>query len=282
MLARLGVTVCMAALAAAVASAAPATQRSSVLVIGDSVATGMYWNTDAIAVMQKNLDLVWDIAVCRTIGGVSCPYEGKRAPTLLDAVASRGTVPPTVVVIVGYNDPEETFSAEVDEAMSALVAAGARTVLWLTLFESQPQYHPMNMLLARAEERWPQLVLVDWNAAAQNQPWLFQSDEVHLKRTGGLVMSHLVHGAVTQILDPLRVRGPLWLRVGRATAMRLHAHGGTPPYRWRVASGRPPRGFRLLADGTLTTAARKGPSASLVLSVSDADGITAYLPVVER
>ena len=67
-------------------------------------------------------------------------------------------------------------------------------------------------------------------------------------------MAHLAHAAVMQIVDPLRVRAtPLRLQVGRAYTMKLHAQGGTPPYRWRVASGRPPRGFHLLADGTLVT-----------------------------
>ena len=95
------------------------------LVIGDSVATGMYWHDDAIAVMQKKLGVYWDVAVCRTIDGTSCPFDGERAPTLLQVVAARGVVPPTVVVEVGYNDPAGTFSTEVDRAMSALIAAGA-------------------------------------------------------------------------------------------------------------------------------------------------------------
>ena len=73
--------------------------------IGDSVATGMYWHDDAIAVMQKELGVYWDVAVCRTIDGTSCPFDGERAPTLLQVVAARGIVPPTVVVEVGYNDP---------------------------------------------------------------------------------------------------------------------------------------------------------------------------------
>ena len=97
------------------------------LVIGDSVATGMYWHDDSIAVMQETLGVYWDVAICRTIDGTSCPFDGERAPTLMQAVSARGTVPPTVVVEVGYNDPAGTFATEVDKAMSALTAAGART-----------------------------------------------------------------------------------------------------------------------------------------------------------
>jgi len=272
--------VCLAMLVVSLASAEAATPPS-VLVIGDSVATGMLWNRDAIAVMQKGLDVSWDVAVCRTIGGTSCPFDGTRAPTLLQAVASRRVVPPTVVVVVGYNDPAPTFSSEVDAAMSALSAAGAKNVIWLTLRESRPPYPTLNPLLEEAQERWPQLVLVDWNAASQSNPSWFQNDFVHLTRLGGLAMAHLAHGAVVRIFDPLHVlETPLWMEKSRPHTMHLQAAGGTPPYSWRVAGGRPPPGFHLLADGTLTTDA--GKAASVLVTVTDADGSTANMRVLDR
>ena len=64
--------------------------------------------------------------------------------------------------------------------------------------------------------------------------------------------------------------------------MKLRAQGGTPPYRWRVAGGRPPRGFHLLANGTLVTTGASRGRASLTLAVTDADGTAAKLQVLER
>ena len=279
---RLVVSVGLAVLAVASASAGAAAPPS-VLVIGDSVATGMYWHDDAIAVMQENLGVYWDVAVCRTIDGTSCPFDGERAPTLVQAVAARGTVPPTVVVEVGYNDPAGTFAAEVDKAMSALTAAGATHVLWLTMRESRAPYPTLNALLDKAAARWPQLELVDWNAFSETHPSWFQTDDVHLTAEGGIAMAHLAHGAVMQVLDPLRVSStPLRLKARRAYAMRLRAEGGTPPYRWRVASGRPPRGFHLLANGTLVMTGASRAQATLTLAVTDADGTAAKLQVLER
>ena len=279
---RLVVSVGLAVLAVASASAGAAAPPS-VLVIGDSVATGMYWHDDAIAVMQENLGVYWDVAVCRTIDGTSCPFDGERAPTLVQAVAARGTVPPTVVVEVGYNDPAGTFAAEVDKAMSALTAAGATHVLWLTMRESRAPYPTLNALLDKAAARWSQLELVDWNAVSESHPSWFQTDDVHLTAEGGIAMAHLAHGAVMQLLDPLRVSStPLRLKARRAYAMRLRAEGGTPPYRWRVASGRPPRGFHLLANGTLVMTGASRAQATLTLAVTDADGTAAKLQVLER
>src|SRR4051794_16627240 len=132
---RLGVSLGVATLVVAAASAVAATPPT-VLVIGDSVATGMYWYDDAIAIMQQNLGVYWDVAICRTIDGTSCPFDGERPPTLIQVVEARGTVPATVVVVVGYNDPADVFATEVDHAMSVLTAAGATHVLWLTMRES--------------------------------------------------------------------------------------------------------------------------------------------------
>jgi hypothetical protein len=271
---------CLAALVVAVASAGAAKQPA-VLVIGDSVATGMFWHDSAIAVMQKNLAVTWDVAVCRTVGGTSCPFEGARPPTLLEVVAVRRTVPPTVVVVVGYNDPASTFAGEVDAAMSALTAAGANNVIWLTLRESRAPYPLFNTILAEAQERWPQLVLVDWNAASESHLSWFQNDYVHLTATGGVAMAHLAHGAVMRIFNPLHVlTTDLWVQHSRPHRLRLHAAGGTPPYRWHLEGGRPLPGFHLRADGALRIDA--GHTGSVLVTVTDADGSSANMRVLER
>jgi hypothetical protein len=278
---RLAVFVCAATIVVAAATAGAAAPPL-VLVIGDSVATGMFWHDDAIAVMQENLGVYWDVAICRAVDGTSCPFDGERAPTLIQAVEARGTVPPTVVVVAGYNDPAETFAIDVDHAMSVLTAAGATHVLWLTMRESHVPYPTLNALLDQATVRWPQLEVVDWNAASESHPSWFQTDDIHLTPEGGLAMAHLAHAAVMQVVDPLRVRStPLQLRAGRSYTMKLHAQGGAPPYRWRVAAGRPPRGFHLLANGTLVTKAATHVQATVMLAVTDADGTTTNLQVLE-
>jgi hypothetical protein len=279
---RLAVSVSVATLVVAAASAVAAAPPT-VLVIGDSVATGMYWHDDAIAVMQQGLGVYWDIAICRAIDGTSCPFDGARPPTLIQAVEARGTVPPTVVVEVGYNDPADTFAAEVDHAMSVLTTAGATHVLWLTMRESRAQYPTLNALLEQATARWPQLEVVDWNAASESHPSWFQTDDIHLTAEGGLAMAHLTHAAVMQVVDPLRVRTtPLRLQAGRAYTMKLRAQGGTPPYWWRVASGHPPRGFHLLANGTLVMTGKTHAPATFMLAVTDGDDAIANLQVLER
>ena len=82
----------VAALTLAVATgAARAAQPAlaQVMVLGDSVATGMSWHEDAIAVMQRNLDVDWQVAVCRRLTGVSCTLASllNKSPAKLASVA---------------------------------------------------------------------------------------------------------------------------------------------------------------------------------------------------
>ena len=253
---------------------APAQPR--VLIIGDSVATAMYWHDDAVSVMQKNLAVTWEVQVCRRLAGTSCESDGVTPPTLLDVVEPQAELPPIVVLVMGYNDYEDTFAANVDATMDALLARGVRHVLWLTLTESRDPYPELNKILEAKAAQWPQLELVDWNAYSYNEPHWFQNDFVHLDYKGGIAMAHLVHRSVVALVDPLRIpeRSLPALQTHHRFATRLRAVGGTPPYHWRIAAGRPPHGVHLLANGRLYgDPARAARGFSVV--VIDSDGATA-------
>ena len=285
MRARAFLSLLLTILAAATAGGSGVTAAPSppVLLVGDSVATGMLWHEPAVVAMQQELAVDWQVEICRTLTGTSCPFDGRRPPTLVQLVQTLGHVPPIVVVEMGYNDPAGTFAASVDQAMTALVGSGATHVLWLTLHAVRAPYPALNDVLEAATARWPQLELVDWNTAAANRWGWFQSDGVHLLEPGGIAMAHLVHAAVMRLVDPLHVAAPPpILRGGHRYSLRLRAAGGTPPYRWHVASGRPPRGFHLLASGRLTADLPRSAHASVTLAVTDADGVAAKVALDAR
>jgi hypothetical protein len=265
----------LAATISTVVTARPEARDERVLIIGDSIATGMLWHTAAVSAMQKNLGVEWQVAVCRTLTGPGCPFNGQRPPALVDLVRAIARVPAVVVVEMGYNDPEQTFAASVDAAMSSLLAAGAQHVLWLTLRAARNPYPDLDVLLRQAVLRWPQLELIDWDRAASGQYGWFQSDGVHLTELGGVAMAHLVHAAVVAQIDPLHIDGPPRFRSGHNYDLGLRAVGGTPPYVWSVASGRPPRGFHLLADGRVDAHLPTSVHADFEIAARDAEGVTA-------
>lgn len=268
-----GAAAAAAAAAAGTRTAQPADPR--VLLIGDSISTGMLWYPQAVSIVQKNLAFTWQVAVCRTLTGESCPFLGARSETALELIASLPSVPPWVVVEMGYNDPLDTFSSAVDQTISALLAKGAKHVLWLTLRAAREPYPELDQILTAAAATHPQLELVDWNDYAASQPGWFQNDGVHLTYLGGIAMAHLVHGSLYELIAPLRVHLSILpsLYPRHRYRAKLRATGGTPPYSWAVGSGEPPRGLRLLANGVVTgTPVGTGPL-DFVARVTDADGV---------
>ena len=49
----------------------------------------------------------------------------------------------------------------------------------MTLREQRSDYATMNAQIRAAAAKWPQLVVVDWNAASSNRAW-FGDDGLHL------------------------------------------------------------------------------------------------------
>src|SRR5689334_5014145 len=96
-IATIAAVVFSAAVLAATASGA-AQPVPDVTIIGDSVMTGVFWHPEAVTIMQYGLAVHWDVAICRTLTGESCPFDGSRPPTLLDVVQTDGSsISPTVI-----------------------------------------------------------------------------------------------------------------------------------------------------------------------------------------
>jgi hypothetical protein len=261
----------LAATASGTASPVP-----DVTIIGDSVMTGVLWHPAAVSIVQAGLGVRWEVAICRTLSGISCPFDGSRPPTLVDVVHEDGaSLGRTVVVEVGYNDPPDAFPGEVDESIDALLAAGVKRILWVDLHEVLPQYGEMNRMLAAAAVRHPEVSIVDWNGFAQSGYGWFQSDQIHLTAAGGIELATLLHAAVWKATAPPLVVSTRPLprcRMGRQYTARLRASGGRPPYRWQSVSGPLPRGLHLLSDGEIDGVPRGPGRVEVELQVTDSAG----------
>jgi hypothetical protein len=297
---RLGVVVAAAVLATAcflAAGSSPAAaayaQPDRVTVIGDSVLTAVQWNQQPLSILEQgfaNMDL--EIAICRTLTGESCPFDGGRPPTLVDLVQGLGgQIGATVVVEVGYNDPEATFADAVNASIQKLLDAGVQRILWVNYHDWLPQYTRMNATLANVAKAYPQVSIVDWQALSLNRYSWFQGDGIHLVHDGAIALATLIHDSIVRALapppppptfDPLVVDPPRLsaVQVGERFSMRLDVSGGEAPYRWRVTSGPLPRGVHLLANGVLTGKPARAGRIRLALAVKDAAGDSAALRAV--
>jgi hypothetical protein len=175
------------------AGASPAERtRPRVTVIGDSVITAVAYTAQARSLLGRNIDLHFLAVVCRRLVQPSCWYNGTRPPTALDVINTNGaSLGDTVIVESGYNEYVQQYADDLDTVMKALVAAGVTDVLWVTLREQRPDYATMNAQIRAAAAKWPQLVVVDWNAASRNRPW-FGDDGLHLNYQGSVGMAKLL------------------------------------------------------------------------------------------
>ena len=127
MLARAAVVGLVAVLALVGAKTASPTTRADVAapphvtLFGDSVAEGIIDNPPARAVVAKGLDVRFEVAPCRRVGNLSCPFNGVRPPNVIDVVNDIGSaLGPTVVVAVGYNDYADQYATNIEDAVSLM------------------------------------------------------------------------------------------------------------------------------------------------------------------
>jgi hypothetical protein len=272
--------VVMAALAgSAQAADAPPPQ---VTVIGDSVLTAVQWNADPLAILQGGLEMRLEIGICRTLTGVSCPFESGRVPTLVDLVHSLGPdLGKVVLVEVGYNDDHDTFAQSVEQSITAMLDAGVQKILWANLHGFAQQWLDMNAVLAAAARRHPQLTVIDWNAYAGDHWSWFQGDNVHLVHPGAMAMATLFRQAIDRVVDPVVIKAaPLPIaHVGRAYAARFSASGGVGPYTWRITRGSLPRGLSLRPGGSIDGVPRRSGKINIVVSAADSTALAAVRAV---
>ena len=209
----------------------------------------MQYEADALRILTSGIDLDPQLAVCRRLVQESCPYKGTRPLTLVDLLPTI-RLAPTVIVSVGYNDPESTFGDSVGTALDALEKAGAERVLWLTLREERQSYANMNDVLRAAVATHPEVTIVDWNMYSRSHPDWFQDDGLHLGYAGAVGMATLIHKKLVEA-GVVQAPAPAGLaiattklpaaRVGRPYLAQLRATGGTKPVRWTRLTGIAPR-----------------------------------------
>jgi hypothetical protein len=268
------------------AAAAASAQQNQVTVIGDSILTAVEWYSQPRSILEQGLPGVdLQIAVCRRLTGISCPFDGERPPNLVVVVQGLGgEIGSTVVVEVGYNDPEEGFAAAVEASVQSLLAAGVHRILWVNYHDWVPPYAQLNAILAQVVARYPQVNIVDWQADSLNRYSWFQSDGIHLVLQGAIALATLIHDALVQALvapPPIVPHAPTTTvaQVGSRFTARLRVTGGDGPFRWRVVGGPLRCGLRLLADGVLTGTPTSPGRITIDLLVSDALGESAPLQV---
>lgn len=227
-----------------------------VTVIGDSVADAIPADASAVAVLRQGIDLDLEVAACRRVDQESCPSGGVRPPNVVQLAKTMGSkLGPNVVVAAGYNDFEDQYAQNIENALDAFKAAGVKHVWWLTLRAAHHGYITMNDDIEAAAKNHPELRVIDWNLYSRSHPDWFQADGLHLLGPGSEAMATLIHKTLLDdgvALKPVQVTTAALpaARRGKAYAVKLQGSAGLAPYRWSLLA-RAPKGLHLEADGRI-------------------------------
>lgn len=254
-----------------------------VTLIGDSVATAILYDKGAQAILARGVDLRLELAPCRRVAQESCPYEGARAPNLIELVEKLGKeVGPTAIVSVGYNDYESQYAADMEAALDALHRAGVERVIWATLRATRTTYLSMNDTIEAAARRHPEMSVADWNLYSRSHPEWFWDDGLHVKGEGARAMATLFHRSLDAVgvplPEPLRIqtRALPAAVASKAYVSQLAASGGRKPYRWARGAGFP-GWLSVTVGGRLSgRAPDRAGTATVVVRVRDAAGAAAW------
>ena len=227
-----------------------------VTLIGDSVADAIPGDASAVAVLRQGVDLDLEVEACRRVDQESCPNKGVRPPNVVQLANAMGSkLGPNIVVAVGYNDFEDQYAQNIENALDAFKAAGVKHVWWLTLRAAHHGYITMNAGIEAAAKKHPELSVIDWNVYSRSHPDWFQADGLHLLAPGAEAMATLIHKTLVDdgiALKPVSVAttGLPAARRGKPYAAKLQASSGLAPYRWSLLA-RAPKGIHLEADGRI-------------------------------
>jgi putative Ig domain-containing protein len=269
------------ALVVSTAGSARSAGLQHVTLIGDSVADAIAETGPAAAIAAQGVDLDLEVAPCRRVEGEGCPYQGVRPPSVVQLAQSMGPkLGANVVVSVGYNDFEDQYAGNLEDALAAFKAAGVKHVWWLTLRAAHHPYVTMNDDIVAAAQHHPELSVIDWNVYSRSHPDWFQTDGLHLVYPGAIAMATLIHRTLAAdgvAAPPPRVTTTTLppAHEGRAYTARLVAASGIAPYRWSLLE-RAPAGIHLEANGTITGTPRvRIGRYTFNVRVKDAAGSTA-------
>jgi len=192
-----------------------------ILLIGDSVGASIasefasivspaYTNVDFQAV--PNRCLVGSTCVEPTVGLPD-------APAIINTLTAE-TMPTVAVLQLGYNDNPATFSDDITEVVTALIARNVQRIVFVNLSTRRPSvdYSVSNAALTAAAQRFPNVSILDWNgysSGPDKNRWF--SDTVHLTSTGRVEFALFLRNQ----LDELRRAGLITVGAGGIIPMAV-------------------------------------------------------------
>jgi peptidoglycan hydrolase-like amidase/peptidoglycan hydrolase-like protein with peptidoglycan-binding domain len=160
----------------------------AMLFIGDSVGESIAAEWGAV-VSPAYPSVNFQALSNRCMVGAGCVAPDKGQPDAIGVVNSLSaeSLPAVAIVQLGYNDDPSTIAGDVAQVVTAFNARGVRRIVFVNLSTRRASagYDVANAALAAAAVTYPNVSVLDWNAASaggDRDRWF--RDDVHLTTTG--------------------------------------------------------------------------------------------------
>ncbi len=191
----------------------------SFLFIGDSVGESIKAEFNAV-VAPAYPSMNYQALSNRCMVGPSCVAAASGlpdAPAIINSLTPE-QYPNIAIIQLGYNDDPNTLQSDVDQVVNSLNARGIQRIVFINLStrRSSRNYSLSNAVLANAATSYPNVSVLDWNAASSDPTqgrWF--KDDVHLTNTGRAQFALFLRNQ----LDALRANG--LIASGTATIVPL-------------------------------------------------------------
>jgi len=127
---------------------------------------------------------------------------GRSTRWAIDQVRQRTSVPRYIIVVLGTNPGFSSagFADDVQTLRDALVARGARRILWIPPHHPDPnRYAEKDAILKEADRNDPRLVVPDWGAVLDANPQWVGGDGLHLTEEGYAEFATYIRDALGRV-----------------------------------------------------------------------------------
>lgn len=131
-------------------------------------------------------------------GSITVDAEvGRSTPTGISRLQA-GEQANVWVMALGTNDAPDPATMR-RNVKAVLARAGARPVLWVSVWRSEP-YAAVNRMLSRLDRKSGQLAVLRWDRFIRKNPHLLAADGVHLTAEGYEVRGRMIADAVRALV----------------------------------------------------------------------------------
>ena len=179
-------------------TAANATDRKNVLIVGDSVSTVLRWSPESMKPLWgKPYNSTLEVWGCQKLLTEGC-NPSKNPSALASVLKHKNDNIDIVVVMTGYNDTGDEYLRQAIRKIHKAVQQIGAELMWLTYRQNgnvRIKARGFNKVV-RQEAKRLKMSIFDWDAKSRTKSAWFNGESVHMKARGGIALGRGIRAAL--------------------------------------------------------------------------------------